>query len=385
VAKQQDASDPQLELPLGGDSPPPDDVGSLPAASDTAGATERAADAAEDAEASASASAATEALADAGKPSGPEASGATQQKAAGQEAAEEFQSIREVGDKYGLDLSQYADDEAALKALAEQVQRGKQLEDFYRRQISERLSGEESKQATAAEAPKLWDPPEYSSSWLSQVTYDDEGGLVPNYKAGGTPETVAKFQRYLQYRQDQQERFWQDPFSYIKPFVQQQVEARAKELLDSEIQQYSNRQRAEGFVQQNSDWLFAKDSGGNRIMVNGSPVLSQEGKAFQGYISKAEQLGLPLESQEQYAMDMLGAYRAQQAAANKPEETSAAIKNNFLQSAAAHQPNEAATTNLTPAADGTPPAQNPNLSLADMMRQNLKAAGITDEDMVGSF
>jgi len=122
-----------------------------------------------------------------------------------------------------------------------------------------------------------------------------------------------------------------------------------------------------------------------RNTITGQPELSPDGKIFQKFMIEAEQGGFPRESQQKYAMNMLEAHRittGQKGAVPASDQK----KTQFLQDAAGYTPSAAGSeTNRTPDADGVLPAQNPDLSLEDMLMQNMKAEGVTDKDLAMNY
>ena len=215
------------------------------------------------------------------------------------------------------------------------------------------------------------------------------GQLVPDFASGGTPETVARVQNFINYRQEQQERFWSNPFDYIQGFVDKRAEERARALVQQELGTYTEQQEARQFISANRDWLLAHDQQGQLTLDpgTGAPFLSQEGTSFMRHLQVAsEQYGMAPQKAQAYAINMLQADRAL-LAAGKPADPAvqdAQKKVQFLQKAAGFSPSQAASTNRKSDAQGEPSPQDSTLSLEELMRRNLKAAGVTDDDIAGS-
>lgn len=318
-----------------------------------------------------------------------------------QPAQPQFTSIRDAAKNYGLDLSQYQDDEAALRHLASQARLAEQLrpmEQYGRRYLTHAQEFEkflsERQQAPPPAEPKFWEAPEFNPLWLSQVERDpDTGALRPTN--GGNAETVAKLERYLNFRHEQTEKFWQNgPFSYLEPYLKHREEQLQRSVQQA-IQQHLgvDRQQAEArqFVQENSSWLFQKDAQGQVYIDPASqrPILSPDGQRLYQHLQYAEQIGVPPQHQQDYALRLFQAERAaagQPAPAGAPTGAPAGDKRaDFLKQAAGFQPNAAGTLNRSPDPNGATPPANPNLSLQDQLRANLVAAGITDKDIAGVY
>jgi len=289
------------------------------------------------------------------------------------EAESDFISIRDAAKNYGLDLSGYADDAAAMQAISEQVRRSRQIEELYRQHLADQAT-QATRQPEPAkpEKPKLWDPPEFQHSWLQQVREGEDGNLEPIPGSGGSLETVSKVLRYKQYLQDQSTKFWQNPYEFIAPFVEEKVTERAQQLIDNQLNNYSGLQTAQTWIERNSDWLFRKDAAGNQQMT-------EDGLTFQNYLEKSKNWNMPQPERIEYAMDQLNAWRAKNSAGTH-QATNQQKKDQFLKNAAGYTPDAAGTTNKSPRADGSQPAQNPHLSINEQLEAAFKAHGITDED-----
>jgi len=317
----------------------------------------------------------------------------------------ELSAFRKAAEQYGVDLSGYTDDGTAIKALFEGSQKAAALEKMqpyvqdylqnqadyqrYRLQATQPPPQPEVK-PEPDEPPKFWNGPEWNPQWLSLVRKDEATGqLLPDYQAGGTPEIAQKVQQFIQYRQDQQEQFWSDPFKYMEKFVDHRAEERARELVRSELQQHAEQQEARQFISANREWLLQHDDQG-QLQTNpstGAPILSQEGNVFMQHLQEAtDSFGLAPQQAQAYALKMLQANRAAALAASNGGAAAqdAQRKVDFLQKAAGFNPSQAATTNRKADAQGHAPPQDSTKSLEELMRQNFKEAGITDEDIASS-
>ena len=302
-----------------------------------------------------------------------------------------FVSIRDAAKEFGVDLSAYEDDDAALRALVTQVQQAnqwRQLAEQQRLHLAQLQSGQPpSKPEPAAppEEPKFWSPPEFNPSWLSLVTRGPNGELVPNTAAGGTPDIVAKIQQYATHRMNEQDKFWNNPYGYFEGYLahrEQKVLERARELAREEDARLREGYDTHNFIKEHSGWLFEHDADNNPVMNGGRPQLSEEGQAFMGFVNEASQeLKLPPDAQVRYAMRLRDAWKASR---GNGESTPEQKKQDFLDKRnlpPGRQPNASASTHRAPDRSGQTPPQNAHQSLEELMRANLKAAGITDQDL----
>lgn len=300
-------------------------------------------------------------------------------------------SIRDLASRYGVDLSEYQDDEAAVRHLAEQARAAREHQELaqYGQQFVQHaadgswqdyLAWKQQQQQSQQnpEEPKLWDPPEWNPSWLQQVRQDESGNLVPDTQRGGTPETVAKIQRYVSWRQDQQDKFWQDPFTYLKPFVENQAEQRARDLIRQELSQYGEQIDARHFITNNKDWLYRHDESGQVQYQDGRPVMSQEGQVFYNALQRVNDKNWSTADKQEYALEQLQLHRQMESLKRQDPK---ARKEDELAQAAGYQPSSGATEHKTPdAQDNVASPQNPNASFAEMLRADLAAAGFDPND-----
>jgi hypothetical protein len=317
-----------------------------------------------------------------------------QQPQADEAIASDFVSIRDAASGLGYDMSSYDDDDSALRALvtkANESTQSAQLAQYGQRYVEHAADFEEflkqqqaqQQQKATPQAPKFWEPPAWDPGWLSQVEVDQQSGRIVPRAGSGSPELVQRVERYLQFRKDQQEKFWGNPFEFIKPYVEHVVQERASNLTTQQLQQYQEATSARSFVEQNKQMLFVSDPAGNPVLdAVGRMQFSPEGKVFYGFVEQAHQWGMPIAAQQEYAMNQLRAHKATtgQNAGQQQSAGNAQMKKDFLMGAAAatHQPNAGGAV-------GANGSQNPNMPFRDRLRANLKAAGVTDADMMATY
>jgi hypothetical protein len=303
--------------------------------------------------------------------------------------------LRDLAQQRGMDVSSYESDDALLADLMEARQRAETLQQMtpYVQDYLQHREGYQSylqqqqqdqQQQQTPEEPTFWQAPEYNPAWLGMVKRDDgTGQIIPDFSAGGTPEIAQKVQAYIQHRSDQQERFWSDPFSYLQEFVDARAQTQAKELVSQELGRHAEEQEAREFISANRAWLLKHDDKGVVMGNGGQPQLSEEGAYFMQQLEVGtQQYQMAPQAAKAYAMQMLQAARAQQAAAAGGD---AQEQVNFLQKQAGFNPDRAASMDRKPDASGNVPPQDSTLSLAEAMRRNLEAAGVTDDDIAGKY
>lgn len=276
-----------------------------------------------------------------------------------QQAEEDSHSLREAAQELGYDVSEFETDGAVLTHLVEQAResrtRAEQLSQ-YQQLLAQQKPAEEPKRSEE-DAP-LWNPPEFNPLWMTQVRADESGNLVPIN--GGTPETVEQLRRYANWRQEQQERFWSQPFEYIRPFVEQVVGERTS----SSLEQSQEASRAEQLIEKNADWIYADESRRN---------FSEDGKLFYEAVQRLP--SAPSQQQFDYAMTAVKAARA--------ERELAALKARSEAENGHEQKKKAATGQKPNASSAVDPGaeQNPHLSLAERMKAEFEKQGITAADL----
>ena len=285
-------------------------------------------------------------------------------------------SWRELAGRLGVDLSSYEDDESAVKYLAEQARAAREqgeLAKYGEQYVNLAASGDlqkyeqwKAEQAQQADAqPKFFgDKPDWNPNWLQQLRQDENGNIVPDVSKGGTPETVARFQKYLAWRQDLNDRFLTDPEGFLGPYVEHVAEQRAAKIIEQKLSEFGSEIDARHFVLAN-DWLWEDKA---------KKILSADGKYFseryQEINKDPDYANMTARGKERLALEKLEAFQATRQAAKKPVDKKAET----LKKAAGFTPSSGGSTNQT-AADGSPLAQDDHATLADMLREGFSAAG----------
>jgi hypothetical protein len=307
-------------------------------------------------------------------------------------------SVRELAGNYGVDLSSYEDDSAAIKYLAEQAKAAKdhqELAQYGQEYIRHAADGswqeyqnwKQQKAEPAPEEPKSWDPPEWNPNWLTQVTQDEAGVITPNPARGGNQEIVAKVNRYLSWRHDQQEKFWNEgPEAYTRRATERIAAEQARKIVEAELSKYGEQLDARHFITNNKNWLYEADDAGQIKYQDNRPLLSQEGQVFFNALQRVdEKTHWTQADKQEYALEALTNYRQMQAAQKPAAGGSAeAHKESQLAKAAGFTPQSSGSETQSPAGpDDAAPPQNQNLTFREMLAAEFKAAGIDpNEDLV---
>lgn len=305
--------------------------------------------------------------------------------------AESFTSIRDhVGRLPGFEsvAGRFDNDEGLVNHLLEQyraAQNAASLAPYAQRYFQHQKDFEEflSSRAPKQQQPaSWWNPPEYNPTWERFVTQDEQGNLALVPGSGLTPDILHKYGAYEAYRRDFVNRFTHDP-RILTPMVQEIVQPMLQQALQGSLAHFSERSSAKEFLNGNTKWLYAKDTLGNLARdPRGNLVLTKDGEMFADLVYEAEQLGMQTVAQQQrYAMRILNAMGRgpsappEGAPGEQPLSVNEQRKRDFL-----HRPNPAGAIGLNNAS--AHPTQEPStLSLVDRLRQNMRAAGITDESL----
>jgi hypothetical protein len=309
-----------------------------------------------------------------------------------------YTPVREALKIYGLDLPEGVDDHAALQQLIlgyRQAQQANQLAQYgqvylqhadrFNEFLRQQQQAEASRQQQEQQKPwwsQYWSPPEFDKSWTDMIQRNEQGELT--IRPGADPSVLPKFLAYQNFRRQQAERLMENPFKFFEEPVRALAREAAQEILQSGFQQQRETSLASDFVQRNSSWLHQRDSEGRLLYTTTQdgrqvPALTQHGQLFTRYVLEAQQRGMyDVQVQQDYATRMLErdvalAKLNQLQAGSQGEQQ----KQQFIQkhaAGAASHPQVAASVQNGVSQTTT------RSSLADMLRQGFREAGITDRD-----
>jgi hypothetical protein len=335
-------------------------------------------------------------------------------------SAPEFDDIRDVARQYGLDLSQYQDSRAAAQYLIETardnsayLQYGRALAPHYsdfQRFLEQRQAGAQPQMQQQQVPQKPVNPfglPDFDPAWLDMVVRDAQGNLIP--KPGTPLDVPAKIMSYYRARQAAQDKLFTNPQDVLVPMLQQAIAPMLQQYFQTNIGQMGQQQFIQGFLGEHGQWIYQVDPQGRSIIdpVSGRKQFTQEGYRLFQHIENAHRMGIQsYQDQAQYAMNMLRMeYQAQGGQQQTQQQQGGSFGDQMQQQLPPPQqqaPNPFASAmaqnnqlkqgflqahNRRPSYGGSmqPPnntnnqvPQNSNLSLREMLAQNLKQAGITD-------
>lgn len=305
-------------------------------------------------------------------------------------AATQQQGVRDLLRNFGVDFSAAPDDNTALQHLAnvyresqnlrqlagygqQYVQHADQFQAYLKQQQEVRQREEQAKQQS------WWKAPEYDPSWSTKLVRDPNTGAI-GVVPGADPSLAGKYMAWVDHQRGFLDKFSADPVGAIRPGIEQVARQVAQELIGQQLGGLREQTAAQQFVQQNSDWLHARNQDGS-VAVNpqtGMPALSPMGQRFAGYVQEAESLGLrEVAAQQKYALanvqrDYLLARSSQPAQQQPQVDPAVAAQQQFLATAAGQRQPAVPPGNV----NGSPPPVNTGTrGLMDQMLADMQAAG----------
>lgn len=143
------------------------------------------------------------------------------------------------------------DDDTALSRLQERLRAAEEAqsrERYYAHQAQQVQRQYEQQQAAiqqwqqqqqlAAQQQSAWKAPEFDPGWLAMVRKDADGNLVA--ASGADPTLPQKIQAYANWKQQQEQTFWQNPgdfvFGQIQPQLNQYVQQQVQQAIEYDRQ-----------------------------------------------------------------------------------------------------------------------------------------------------
>lgn len=285
------------------------------------------------------------------------------------------------------------DDHAALQQLVLQARQNAQLQQMAQYgQIYMQHAGQfqqwqaqqqEAAQRQQQQEAQWFKAPEWNPAWRSMITKDPTTGEL-KAAPGAPPDIVQKYLNAVNHQGEFLERFSFDPMGAIRPGIEQIATQIAQQMVQQHLGGYQQQVFADSFIQQNSDWLHAKDAQGQvmRNPQNGQPLLSEWGQRFRNYAGQAAQMGLRGDQAlSQYALGMVQRDFAMQQMQQRQAQTQGdAGKQNLLDQGRQAAPgNGQHVPNVNPAAAAQSQQagrNNQKIPLSERMKRNLQAAGL---------
>lgn len=321
--------------------------------------------------------------------------------------AQSWNTAREFAAAHGFhEAGQFQNDGDFLQAVLRQVAAGGQASQQLQA-LQAQLAMRAAAPAPPAPAPavdpnaprKFFEAPEFNPQWQQWIERTANGG----YKlADGCPDPtiLPKYLAYQSHRQQMADRLLTDPASTLEPWAKHLVENTIKPLLEQTMAGQQDKQYADQFIRDNSDWLFARNQQGQVMQdQTGRPMASPLAARFYHHVTVAERMGIrSLTDQSAFArqavQNELYMARSSQGATNQNIPAAAPTQAPTLNwHFGAPQP-MAAPASFTPSVNsalrlpanptgsmagvGVPgaPPQNANVSLGEMLALALTQAGL---------
>lgn len=320
-------------------------------------------------------------------------SAATSQPAAPPQPA----TVREFARQHGFEgVDQYQDDASFLQAMiaanrtyAQQLAEAKRMAPFGQMWLDQqtRAAAQQQQPETAKPDPLAqFKAPEFDPRWETQITRDPTTGEL-KLAPGADPTILPKIYAWKQHRERISDQFLSDPVAFIKQIATTLIPEQTQQVVEQRLAAMQEQQYTDNFIATNRSWLFQHDPSGRPIVnpATNQPIPTPQGASFIRHLNyAAEVMGIKqVVHQEQYARAALAAEMQQPAIA-----TAAAVQQgSHLTQAASQQLNR-----RQPSASGSflgaeqtghlaPTVQNGNLSLREMLMQDLQRGGFTDENI----
>ena len=228
--------------------------------------------------------------------------------------------------------------------------------------------------------PPLWDAPEYDPAWAGMVESDQQGNIIP--KPGISPEIPAKMMRYANWMRSKETEFWRDPDKVLGPIIAKRAREEAEKLVKENLGSYQDQITWDEFAKSSTDWMVHRDENGQPVhdRVSGQPILTPDGQRWNSHYQRGVDLGIQgTRHLIEYANTMLTAERgAAPGQAGAPQQAGNRQQTSALSGirgvGGVSTPSHAAST----AGNGP---QNTRIGLADRLRNDFDAAGVTDADV----
>jgi hypothetical protein len=283
-----------------------------------------------------------------------------------------------------LDVSNFKDDQSAVDHLlqlarnAQQVQHLAQHGQRYQQhatQFESWLAQQQKAQQTQAPTESWWKAPEWNDAWLSQVDVDANGNYVP--KPGAPPDVGQKIAAFRNHQREFLNKFASDPMGAVGPGIKEMVQKEAMALIQQHLGAYQEDTVAHQIIQQNRSWMVQQDAQGRALLdpISQQPAWTPEALMYRQYVEQLSQAGVrDSRAQDHMARQLVAGQVAMRGFGSQAATTANDVKKADFLNGAARLPSHSGTM----ATPGLP--QNEKLTLEQMLKQNFRAAGISDAD-----
>lgn len=226
-----------------------------------------------------------------------------------------------------------------------------------------------------------WGLPQFDQRLLDFVARDPQTGRL-TVLPGGPPDAAIRVEEYQAKLREVQTEFYTNPMKLLGPMIEKKAQEIAQKQFQENFGAVQQQQQTQQIIQQNRDWLYAKDAQGqpvtqfNPATGRNQEVLSPYGQQYVQFVRQAEQYGVrDPEAQHSFAVQGLQNLLLQQRfAQGQQTQAGQQTATQYVQQAA-QQTTAQQLVNNNPNAV---PAEPQVLSLRDRMRQSMDGNGITD-------
>ncbi len=195
-----------------------------------------------------------------------------------------------------------------------------------------------ARQETQAErwSRQYYSLPEIDKAWVDEWVQDGE------FKPETPPEMRQKITDHFRTLRAHQDKFWQDPHTFMEPGVRHIVREEAERISREAVERYQQQQWANNTHNQMEWWAYEHGADGQALrLMDGQPVLSASGQRFMSINTYLKDVAKVADPNVRYAMtvermtleDMAAAARQQNPAQPAPTiaQTQAAAQAAHLQ------------------------------------------------------
>jgi hypothetical protein len=302
------------------------------------------------------------------------------------QGAESWQSIREAARTLGYDLSSYQDDQSALAHLVQSAARAKEAN--YYAQLGQQLAPHaqgiqeylaQQKKPVVQERP-AYAPPEFDKRWLSLVEFDQNTGMYLA-KPGAPSEVAQKVNAFAEW----QEKFRANPLEMIQPAIDDRLSRVVEERVSAVLANHQRQQSINQIVAQNADWMYQKGADGRPLSgADGRYVTTPHGTRYAQHVAQLQRSGVndPV-TIDALARNMLAGEIAMAQVQRSQQQQQAGVTAAPALAVARAQANPLQAAAMAAPGAFVPGSTEPTdggLSLTDMLRRDMRAAGVTDAD-----
>jgi hypothetical protein len=148
------------------------------------------------------------------------------------------------------------------------------------RAAQSQMKAQQSQPEAQPAKPAWWNPPEVKDSYKRYLVKDENGREVISEEA--PLDARHSLADYQQYKADFAKKFLEDPQGALGPMVEDLAKKQAQQIVEQTFTQRDNEGYVKTIEQENSDWLFDKETGN----------VTPEGLLVHKYIEEARSHGI---------------------------------------------------------------------------------------------